>query len=252
MLGGSSRNPFSYHTSDLQPTKQASVSLNMYIPLPTKATEKLIKPPNDEIKTTSWKKSLHSGQKTRETNLPVTLGLISACEALNVEAAGRQVLHHAGPKGATTHAPCVPPLYRSAPDSERLRCGCGSSEPGCHSSPHTASSPLRSFLFFFFFGAFFFEDRTVSYTFLSREDLCNFPYICTYLYFFFLKGTRQRGASVYGHPRTPMCGNPPAPERSRPGSDGSEERRRRRSGERGERGGEAAVAARRAGIFPVP
>lgn len=43
--------------------------------------------------------------------------LTPACEALNVKADWQQVLHHAVPKGATTHAPRVPPLYRSAPNS---------------------------------------------------------------------------------------------------------------------------------------
>lgn len=43
---------------------------------------------------------------------------MSACEALIAEADWQQVLHPAVPKGATTHAPCVPPLTalpRSAP-----------------------------------------------------------------------------------------------------------------------------------------
>lgn len=78
--------------------------------------------------------------------------LTSACEALYVEAGGRA----AGPTPRSTeggdHARSLRPSpprsapHRAAPDSQRLRCCCGSSEPGWLSppSPHRDHSCVLS------------------------------------------------------------------------------------------------------------
>lgn len=126
--------------------------------------------------------------------------LMSACEALIAEADWQQVLHPAVPKGATTHAPCVPPFTASLRSAPLRTRNISDAAAGARSLAVTrtrtsaggASSRVRLRRLSFccaFVGAKLFPTH--------------FPIPRGFVQFFFsfLK-TRQRGASVDGHPRT--------------------------------------------------